>query len=222
MALNIGFILTTLLFLFVFYRGTERNKRVLVLSVLWIFLISTLAIFDFFQNTTTMPPRFAIVLIGNLFFIVYCYLQLKSVTQDYRYSMLVHSLRIAVEIGLYFLYLQKQIPEIMTFEGWNFDIIMGISALILFLSSYFFKTKPSLKLLLLWNFLGLMLLLNIVVIAILSAPLPFQQLSFDQPNVAVLEFPFILLPSFIVPIVILTHILSIKQLLTIKLQLSSI
>ena len=213
MALNFGFLLTALLFLLFVYLGTGRNKRVFFVSAIWIFFVCILALFDFFQNTDTVPPRFAIVLIGNIFIVVFVYLQLKSVAQDFNYSMLVHSLRIPVEIALYFLFLQKQVPEIMTFAGWNYDIMIGISALILFLSSYILKAKPSRKCMLLWNFLGLIFLINIVVIAVLSAPLPIQKLSFDQPNMAVLNFPYILLPSFIVPIVILTHFLSIKQLM---------
>jgi hypothetical protein len=100
----------------------------------------------------------------------------------------------------------------MTFNGLNFDIIIGISALILFILIQLFKVNLGKKTLLIWNIIGLLFLMNIVVIAILSAPLPIQQLSFEQPNIAVLSFPYILLPSFIVPIVISTHITSIKQL----------
>ncbi|MEM9987092.1 MAG: hypothetical protein AAF804_18515, partial [Bacteroidota bacterium] len=50
-------------------------------------------------------------------------------------------------------------------------------------------------------------------IAILSAPLPFQQLAFEQPNVAVLRFPYVLLPGVVVPLVLLSHLLSLKYLL---------
>ena len=65
---------------------------------------------------------------------------------------------------------------------------------------------------LLWNFIALVLLINIVVNAVLSAPFPFQQFAFDQPNIAVLYFPFVLLPAFIVPIVLFGHLVSIRQL----------
>jgi hypothetical protein len=53
---------------------------------------------------------------------------------------------------------------------------------------------------------------NIVTIAILSAPLPFQQMGFDQPNVGVFLFPFIWLPALIVPLVLFSHLVCIYQL----------
>jgi hypothetical protein len=66
---------------------------------------------------------------------------------------------------------------------------------------------------LVWNFICLGLLFNIVVHAVLSAPLPFQQLAFDQPNVAILYFPYVWLPAFIVPVVLLSHLVAIRKLI---------
>jgi hypothetical protein len=54
--------------------------------------------------------------------------------------------------------------------------------------------------------------LNIVVNAALSAPVPFQQFAFDQPNIAVLYFPFVWLPGFIVPLVLFAHLAAIQKL----------
>jgi hypothetical protein len=54
-------------------------------------------------------------------------------------------------------------------------------------------------------------LFNIVLTAILSAPLPIQQLAFEQPNIAVLYFPFTFLPGFIVPIVLFSHLVVISK-----------
>ena len=103
------------------------------------------------------------------------------------------------------------IPELMTFEGRNFDIIAGVSAPVI--GILFWKNKISKKILLFWNFAALSLVLFILFNAILSAELPFQQFGFNQPNRAILFFPFILLPATIVPIVIHTHILDIIKLI---------
>jgi hypothetical protein len=67
------------------------------------------------------------------------------------------------------------------------------------------------KLFLWWNILCLGFLLNIVISAILSAPYPFQQLAFDQPNIGVLYFPFVWLPGCIVPLVFLSHVVAIRR-----------
>jgi len=100
----------------------------------------------------------------------------------------------------------------MTFEGQNFDILSGLTAPIIFYVG-FIKKRIGRKAMLVWNFLCLGLLINIVVIAVLSAPFPFQKLAFDQPNIAVLYFPFVWLPCCIVPLVLFSHVATIRQLL---------
>lgn len=67
-----------------------------------------------------------------------------------------------------------------------------------------------------WNFLGLALLIVIVVLAVLSAKTPLQQFAFDRPNIAVAYFPFNWLPSVVVPIVLLSHLAALRQLLITK------
>lgn len=210
--LEFGFLITTLLFFLFFYRATGGNKRVLFASIFWLILIASFSLTGFFQNTNTVPPRFIIVLIGNLIFILFIFKTIKSQKFNFSYVLLIHTLRIPVEIVLYLLFLGKQVPKIMTFEGYNFDILIGISAFTLFLLIQFFKVNIPKRVLIAWNIFGLLFLLNIVIIAILSAPLSIQQFSFEQPNIAVLSFPYVFLPSFIVPLVILTHIISLKQL----------
>ncbi len=121
-------------------------------------------------------------------------------------------IRVPVELVLYQLYVEGGIPVIMTFSGWNYDIGMGITAVIVLFLLKFQTKHQQLKILRFWNILGIIMLTIIVIIAILSAPFPFQQLAFEQPNVAVLRFPYILLPGVIVPLVYLSHFLSLKWL----------
>jgi hypothetical protein len=120
--------------------------------------------------------------------------------------------RIPVEIVLFWLFVYKAIPELMTFEGRNFDIISGITAPFI---AYFglTKTKLSKQMILIWNFICLGLLANIVVNSLFSTPSPIQKFAFEQPNIAILYFPFSWLPTFIVPIVLFGHLTSIRQLL---------
>jgi len=63
-----------------------------------------------------------------------------------------------------------------------------------------------------WNIISLLLLIFIIGNAVLSAPSPFQQFGFEQPNVALFQFPVILLPAIIVPLVLLSHIASLRLL----------
>jgi hypothetical protein len=93
----------------------------------------------------------------------------------------------------------------MTFEGRNFDIISGITAPLIYYFGYHQKVLSN-KLMLTWNILCIGLLLNIVINAVLSAPFAFQQFAFEQPNIAVLYFPFNWLPSLVVPLVLFAHL----------------
>ncbi len=206
------FIIITLLSLLFFYLATAGDKRVLIVSLLWISLITGLAILGFLENLNTTPPRFLVVLVGNFVFIILLLKFLKKAKINTKLLLLVHTLRLPVEIGLYQLFLQKQIPKVMTFEGFNFDIVMGVSVIVLFVYLHIAQKNINKKFYMVWNIAGLFFLTTIIVIAIISAPLPIQLLGFEQPNVAVLKFPFILLPSFIVPVVFLSQILTIKNL----------
>lgn len=118
--------------------------------------------------------------------------------------------RLPIEIILLQLFIYRMVPELMIFEGINFDIIMGITAPIMGLLLW--RNKLSKKVLLAWNVFGLLLITIILVVGILSAELPFQQFGFDQPNRAVTYFPFVLLPALIVPLVIWTYISDILKL----------
>ncbi len=132
-----------------------------------------------------------------------------------KWLTLLHTIRIPVEIVLYYVYLGGLIPALMTFEGYNFDVVSGITAPIIYYLVFVKKVLDK-KTLLIWNFLALILLINILTIAILSAQTPFQKLAFEQPNIGVTYFPFVWLPAVIVPIVLFSHLSSIRQLL--KLQ----
>jgi len=114
---------------------------------------------------------------------------------------------------LFLLSTHKLVPELMTFAGRNFDILSGITAPIMYFICFRNSQLKGRMLLLVWNFICLGLLLNIVINAILAAPFPFQQFAFDQPNIAVLYFPFTWLPFFIVMIVLYSHLAAIRQLI---------
>ena len=100
----------------------------------------------------------------------------------------------------------------MTFEGWNFDILSGITAPIVYFLA-FRKGGVNRTLLITWNVIALGLLANIVTLAVLSFQGPMQRLAFDHPNVGVTYLPFIWLPAIIVPVVLFSHLASLWQLI---------
>jgi len=214
MALKLGFILISIICWLLLYLAARKEKRILVICIIWLTIVGVLAYSGFFEINDDMPPKFVIAVLGGVMMVVYYFRIIEIPKIDFKMLLLIHVLRIPVEISLHQLFSEKQIPKIMTYEGWNFDILMGISALVIFAYLHFSKKELSNRFLWVWNIVGVVMLLTIVVIAILSAPLPIQQFGFDQPNLALVKFPFIFLPAFIVPIVFLSHFLAIKKLTT--------
>jgi len=212
---SIILVFTTCLTVFVFYKATNHSKTALGIILIWLIAQSTLGLRGFYKVTDTLPPRFFMLIAPPLLFIAVLLFTASgkkfSDNLNTKYLMLLHTIRILVELVLFWLFLHKAVPQIMTFEGRNFDIISGLTAPIIFYFGFIKKTLSDKKLLL-WNFICLGLLINIVTIAILSAPFSFQKLAFDQPNIALLYFPFIWLPCCIVPVVLFSHLAAVRQL----------
>jgi hypothetical protein len=112
---------------------------------------------------------------------------------------------------LFWLFVHNTIPRAMTFEGRNFDILSGLSAPLVYYFG-FVKQKLNHTILIVWNAGCIFLLLNVVVSAALSLPERFQSFGFEQPNIAVGYFPFLLLPAILVPLVLFSNAAAIRQL----------
>lgn len=213
--LSIVFGLTTLLTVF-FYKAANSSRIVLLLLLGWLLLHGVISVSGFYTVTNNMPPRLALAVTPMFIGIALLFITANGKVfidkLDAKTLTFLHVIRIPAELVLFGLFLEGKIPELMTFEGRNFDIIAGITAPFVWYFG-FVKNKLSPKIILIWNFICLGLLLNIVINAILSAPFPIQQFAFDQPNIAVLYFPFVWLPGCVVPLVFLSHLVVIRRLI---------
>jgi uncharacterized membrane protein len=124
----------------------------------------------------------------------------------------MQSFRIIVELLLLFAFMAGKLPVQMTFEGRNFDVLTGILALPVGYILARKKTNAP-KLAIAFNIVGIILLLNILVIAVLSMPTSIRYFMNEPSNTLVGQFPFILLPGVLVPIAYTMHIFSLRQLL---------
>ncbi|GAB3867024.1 hypothetical protein GCM10028824_08490 [Hymenobacter segetis] len=214
--LSLVFGLTTGLAVWLFYLAAHRSGRTLLVLLAWLGLQGAVGLSGFYTISNALPPRLALLLGPPLLLIAVLFataagrrwfdgLRLEMLT-------LLHMVRFPVELVLFGLYLHQAVPKLMTFEGRNWDILAGLTAPVIY---YFAFRQQQLgrRGLLLWNILGLASLLNIVVNALLSAPTPLQRFAFEQPNVAILHFPFVWLPGCVVPLVLLAHLAAIRQLL---------
>jgi hypothetical protein len=115
-------------------------------SLGWLLGLALLAHQEFFRDWGSLPPKLLLapgvpmlLLIGLLF--------TKGFTRFVQgiprvWAVQLQVFRVVVEFILWRLFLQGKIPEQMTFEGLNFDIITGLTALPV---AYFCFRKQSLS-----------------------------------------------------------------------------
>jgi hypothetical protein len=214
--ISIVFVLTTLLTVALLYKAANYSKPVIIAVMLWLALQAVVSLSGFYTVTNVSPPRFALLLMPPVVFIIALFFTKKGKLAtdgfDVKTLTLLHIVRIPVELTLYWLYLHKAVPGIITFEGRNFDILCGLTAPLIYYFGYI-KNALSKKIIIAWNIACLLLLANVVITAVLSAPFPFQKFGFDQPNIALFYFPFIWLPCFIVPAVLFAHLATLRRLI---------
>jgi hypothetical protein len=221
---SIVFILTALLtvgiFIFAIIRAGLNSlpaRLLLAFLLLWMVVTAVLASNGFYQDFDVVPPRtFAL---GALPFLLIPIVYLLFFRDSFLTKLpltvltLIHVIRIPIEIVLLWLYQSGQVPVEMTFEGRNFDILSGITAPIVYFIA-FRGDRVNRPVLVVWNLAALALLANIVTIAVLAFPSPFQMVGLDQPNIGVTYFPFIWLPAVIVPMVFFCHVASLYKLIS--------
>lgn len=205
---------TVVIYLYAVRASPRRRLFTAAVLAALLGLHAALALDGFYLAKTT-PPRFPLAPLPTtviLLILFFAPARRGGPPKTLRALTLLSVVRVPVELVLLWLYQHGQIPRLMTFEGRNFDILSGLTApLVAWLA--FRGGKANRPLLLVWNLLALGLLVNIVTTAVLSLETPFQRLAFDQPNRAVLYFPFIWLPAVIVPAVFVSHVVSLWQLL---------
>jgi hypothetical protein len=210
------FVFTNLASVTIFFSAAGKKTSILILLGFLMLLQTSLAYSGILLNKDKFPPPLLLVVVPSFLIILYVFFSRrgKQFINQLNYETLnyMHIVRIPVELVLFLLFAKGLVPESMTFEGRNFDIFSGLTAG--FIAYFGYRKKWLSKGVLIgWNLLCLALVLQVVITGILSVPSPFQQLSFEQPNVGVLLFPYVWLPGIIVPLVVFAHIASLRNIL---------
>jgi len=214
-----------LLAVWLFMKAANYNyaRPVLAIITLWTILQSAVGLSGFYSDIHTMTGRFPLLAFPPLIFLLALFIAPKGKAFIDGFNIgtltLFHIIRIPVEIVLFFLFAHHAIPKAMTFEGANFDIFSGLTAPLIYYFG-FVKKQLGKPILVAWNIACILLLLNVVRIAALSLPARFHQFGFEQPNIAVGYFPFLLLPSCLVPLVLFSNLAAIRQLMAKKIIIS--
>lgn len=121
----------------------------------------------------------------------------------------LQAFRLPVELILYGYFVEGRIPLEMTFEGRNFDILTAVTALIL--APLIARKKAGRKAVWIWNLMGLGLLINIMTIALLSAPGPLHLLHVQPLNSLPFGWPSLWI-LFCVMVAFASHLLVFRKL----------
>lgn len=123
----------------------------------------------------------------------------------------IQSFRLPLELTMHRAASEGVMPVQMSYSGWNFDILTGLSALILALLVASGRVAAPSRAVSVWNAAGFLLLVNIVTIAIASLPL-FAAFGPDRLNVWVAYPVFVWLPGVLVQAALLGHVLVWRKL----------
>ena len=183
----------------------------------FILLVGMLALDRWFAATDAFPPHIAYAILPaglGMLFLAFHPLTLRWVREiPQRWLIGLQVFRVIIEIQLYGLYLAGLIPRAMTFEGQNFDVLVGLSAP--FVAWYVHRAHKQNrglpKLVAGWNAFGLILLTNVVIRGVLSMPTKFRVFMDPPGNIGMVYFPWVWIPTFVVPLAYLLHILSLRR-----------
>ena len=194
---------------------TRHPGRAMLVITAWVALLGYLSLADYFADFRSLPPRILPapllpLLTGLLFLRSAGGRELLARTPP-QWPIYAQSFRILMELILWLLYLQHRVPAIMTFEGRNADILVGLTAIPIGYLCFVRRAWPP-RAALWWNVAGILILLNVVVHAQLSTPSPLRVFVTNPPVTFIAYWPYILLPGFLVPLAWLLHAASLIQL----------
>lgn len=171
----------------------------------------------FFLDKESVPPKlvFGIVpALAGVLLLTFHPLILKWIREiPQRWLIGLQTFRLFVEVQLYFLAQAGLISKLMTFEGRNFDILIGVTAP--FAAWYVHRkhrqNQGAPLFVVAWNVVGLVLLVNVAVHGFLMFPSVGVIADGSPGSYGLASFPYVWLPTFMVPLALLLHILSLKR-----------
>jgi hypothetical protein len=195
-------------------RAAQGVRIASVALVGWLALTGVLADRGAFDDFQSMPPRLLLaiglplVALLTLAFSRRVAPLLSAVPPAW--PVAVQTFRVPVEIVLWRLAVAGVIPDLLSFTGRNVDILVGLTAPLVAYGC-FVRRWPA-RVAVWWNWAGVVILLNVVVHAQLSAPTPWRLYETDPPTTFVADVPYVWLATFLVPLAWLLHAVSLRQL----------
>jgi len=207
--LELGFIILSLALVGMF-TVVLRSPRFFIGAALWMTLTGVLAGTGFLSDFSGVPPRvFFVLLFGFGLSVVLGMSKFGDQMTKLPLAFLVgyQAFRIPVEVLIHQAAVEGVGPPQMSWNGMNFDIVSGLTALLL---CRFVDRVPRVVVLA-WNTMSLLLLAWVVGVAVVSFPTQFQKL--EPANIWVAHFPFVWLPAIAVTSALLGHVVVFRKLM---------
>jgi hypothetical protein len=212
------FVLTVLAVFFAFTgaaRGLGRTGLVWTLPVVaWLALSAALSRGGWLGQFDARPPWFlvwlAMTALGTLALALSPFGARLAESLGWGSLIGFQVFRVPVEWVLVQLGRAGVAPPQMTLDGWNYDVVTGVTAPIVAWLAATGRTGP--RGLALWNALGLVLLAIVVGTAMLSTPTPIRVFTNEPALTFVATPPWFLLPGFLVPAALFGHVVAFRKL----------
>lgn len=223
----IAVVIAVIGFLYYAINAATPDKKNITTSIVitlllgWIFVVSLLVFDGYFTHLSGIPrlPIF-VGIISSMMIACFIIPTSRNILMNMPITTLhyIHIVRVPVEMVLWWLAVSRAIPVEMTFEGRNYDIISGISAPFAAVFMVGGRSKNRIGAVI-WNIISLLLLIHIIYTSVSYMPYFYTPTIDKVANLGMFYFPYILLPTFIVPAVIFSHLASLMQLIFKKDQL---
>lgn len=218
-------IMTIILLLIGFYainqsikdkKKSLKSKAILLISFtiwhLYLFIISNSGLLEDFS----LPPRLPIFIIIPLFTFsgLFIYRNRKKEwiqTIPNHWLVYYQSFRIGIETIFYFSVGAGILPALVTFEGYNYDILFGFSSLIIGYLVFYKKVLP-IQFIRYWNITGIIVIIFIIFLFVSGTYFP--NFYSDKSNLltpAFTQYPYILVAGFLMPSAVFIHLLSLAN-----------
>ncbi len=194
--------------------GQRRALLFALGSAAWLAFSAALGLSGFLTDFQGMPPRLLLLLgptVALPLLLGFSPVGSKLAGAPVAFLIGFQAFRLPLELVMHQAAREGTMPEQMTFSGRNFDIVTGVSAILV--AALAARGLAPRWLLVAWNALGTTLLATILVIAVVSLP-AFAAFGSEpvRLNTWVAYFPFVWLPAGLVSAAVLGHVLLWRRL----------
>lgn len=197
-------------------RTTPRTAAVAIVSgvVLAVWLVGTgkAALSGFYFPPASGPPPVGVQLLVALACLTLCLAvspSLRSLLTNQQYLIRLNVWRLvgAVFVALMF---TRQVPALWALPAGLGDVAIGATA---FWVARRLDEPGGARRAVIFNLLGLLDLVVAVGLGVTISPGPTQLFQLTPSGAALTHFPLVLVPTFLVPLAVMVHVVSLRQLL---------